>query len=311
MRRLRQPAALGAGLLGLAAPLLAAMLGWLQAPQPWPRATGWSEIPPALRPADDAEGPEAPDLPTIWWLGHSGFLLRWPDLTLAVDANLSANCLVARRVLEPAAPAAELGTVDAALVSHPHFDHLDLPTLAGLQGLRHLVVPAGSQGYVDGARRAAEVVALEPWAETRVGPVRIVALPTRHNGNRHHPFRSERAAVGYLIERGGARVYYAGDTGYGPHLAEIGRRYEPQLAILPIGAYSPSFPMLRYHLSPEQAVLAAADLGVELVVPSHFGTFRLSLDRPDAALPRFAQAAAKAGVRWRMPRLARGDRSPS
>jgi L-ascorbate metabolism protein UlaG (beta-lactamase superfamily) len=109
--------------------------------------------------------------------------------------------------------------------------------------------------------------------------------------------------VGWVVRAGGVALFFAGDSGLGSHFQTIGNRYRPQLAILPIGAYAPAWPLRRYHLSPEDAVEAAARLGVELVIPAHFGTFRLALDRPDDALPRFARAAQERGLRWAMPRF--------
>jgi L-ascorbate metabolism protein UlaG (beta-lactamase superfamily) len=111
-------------------------------------------------------------------------------------------------------------------------------------------------------------------------------------------------AVGYVIRSGGEAIYYAGDTGARNDFDAIRERFRPRAAILPIGAYSPSWPLQRYHLSPEQAVEVGRRLAVETVIPCHFGTYMLSLDRPEAALPRFAAAAAAEDVRWVMPRPA-------
>lgn len=282
---------------------LAAHLGWFAAPRPWPRATGWDRLPAGRRPAPASRVPGIEDL-EIHWLGHSGFLLRWRGVALLLDPNLSPWCTVSRRVLEPAVAAAELGAVDAVLLSHPHYDHLDMPTLEGLGAIGTLVLPSGSEAYLRGPRWAGQPLAvLRPGGSARVGEVEIVAVPAAHNGSRFHPLASRRLAVGYVLRAGDRALYYAGDTGLDNDFAALRAAYRPDVAILPIGAYLPAFPLQRYHLSPEQAVEVGARLGVAAVVPCHFGTFTLSLDRPADALPRFAAAARARGLHWVMPRL--------
>jgi L-ascorbate metabolism protein UlaG (beta-lactamase superfamily) len=290
-------------LLAAAAAALAIHTGWTSSPRPWRQATGWERVPGAPAPAgrltlgDERIG--------LTWLGHSGFLLEWRGSRLLLDPDTRDRCTIARRVLEPGLAAAELGAIDAALISHAHFDHLDLPTLAAVPRLARVVVPAGSESYVEPLEHGrTTVIGLDEGQLLTVGELEVVAVPAVHNGSRWHPLASPRHAAGYVVRAGGESLYFAGDTGRGPHFAAIRRAYRPRLAILPIGAYSPAFPMLRYHLSPEDAVAAARELGVERVMPCHFGTFALALDRPAAALPRFARAALEAGMAWSMPSLA-------
>ncbi len=328
--------------LGLAAPAaaLAGHLGWLGGwlgepiPRPWQRATGWDRIDPALRPGAPGArftlgSPAHPEPIELHWLGHSGFLLSWRGTRLLIDPNTRDRCTVSPRLLEPAADPPTLGPIDAVLISHGHYDHLDLPTLAAVPEPGEIVVPAGSEEYV--APRAGAhgptvaggvpVVGLtpdlpdRPHQPHRIGALDVFAVPARHNGNRFHPLASRRLAVGYVVRAGETALYFAGDTGAGPHFATIGARFRPQLAVLPIGAFSPPVPIGRLHLSPERAVTAARELGGDagapLVVPCHFGTFVLALDRTTTALPRFARAARRAGVDWAMPRLLTpSDRAP-
>jgi L-ascorbate metabolism protein UlaG (beta-lactamase superfamily) len=277
--------------------------GWLEGERPWEEATGWSTIPLELRPAPGLPWPEgAGEAPSIRWLGHSGFLLEWYGRRILLDPNTSARVTIVRRVLERPVIADALGAVDVALVSHAHPDHLDLPTLHAIPHLGAVVIPRGSETYLSDLA-GVRVVGLGLGERFRLGAIDIVAVPAAHNGNRFHPFPSARSAVGYVIRHGEAAIYFAGDTGAQNDFAAIGATYHPIVAILPIGAYEPAFPIGRYHLRPEQAVAAAERLGARVVVPCHFGTFALALDRPSAALPRFARAARAHGVRWVMPRL--------
>ncbi len=284
---------------------LAGWTGWLAPRDDWQTATGWREIPAARRPPANAlwqaDEDEAP--PSLEWLGHSGFRLRWAATTLLLDPNLSDRCTVSRRVMAPPLAAGALGTVDGVLISHAHFDHLDLPTLTAVPRIGTIVIPRGDEEYLpDDLRRDSRIVDLADGESTVVGSLEVHAVPAAHNGHRLHPLHSSRGALGYVIRHGGRALYFAGDSGRGNDFAAIRQRFHPLAAILPIGAFAPRWPMKYYHLSPEEAVEVAGELGVETVVPCHFGTFTLSLDRPSDALPRFARAADAAGVRWLMPR---------
>lgn len=313
--------ALPAALAGTAA--LAAHLGWCRGPagrlRPWAEATGWSRVPGAPTPSASLRVGNDPRPLRLTWLGHSGFVVEWHETRLLLDPNLSARCTVAPRRLERPAGPDDLPPVDAALVSHAHRDHLDLPTLDALArrgALPLLVLPAGTEGSAGRLRgRRVRVTGAPPGEPLRIGGLEAIAVPAVHGGARWHPLRTARPAAGWVLRAGGEALYFAGDTGYSADLFRaIGTVHRPALAVLPIGAHSPAFPVGRVHLSPEQAVAAALDLGWRgsaaadppAVVPCHFGTFTLSLDRPDAALPRFARAADRAGLRWYMPAL-RGE----
>jgi L-ascorbate metabolism protein UlaG (beta-lactamase superfamily) len=297
----RSANAIAVAMMAIAA--LGGWVGWWSPARPWSQAIGLDAIPASERPAvvpawSAAEvGVEPPDLR---WLGHSGFVLRWRGTTLLLDPNLDLWCTIARRRLRPAADPRAIGAVDAVLVSHAHYDHLDLPTIASLEGSPRIVVPAGAERWLDGTAAVAPVVAGE---RLRVGALEVVAVPAAHNGNRLHPLASRVRALGYVVRAGGEAIYFAGDTGFANDFEDIGRRFHPRLAILPIGAWSPRVVMRRYHLSPEEAVAVSSKLGASVVVPCHFGTFTLALDRPDRALPRFAAAARARGVRWMLAPL--------
>ncbi len=307
-----QRALLAVSIFGLGLLFSAAWIGWIGRAQPWHRATGWAALPLQDRPPSTAGWPDlGPDF-RLHWLGHAGFRIQWAGKTLLFDPNLSRVCtVVPRRLLLPET-VGDLGSPDAVLISHAHFDHLDLPTLRNLPTLGKLVVPAGAGSYLESL--PVEVVELPVGDRTQVGPLEIFAVEAAHNGHRLHPFGSKKQAVGYVVRRidePERALYVAGDTGFGPPdgrlFAQIRDLYAPELAVLPIGAFSPRWLLHPYHLSPEEAVRAGKILGAEVVLPSHFGTFTLSWDRPSWALPRFAREARRQGLAWRMPVLWQGS----
>ena len=193
-----------------------------------------------------------------------------------------------------------MGPIDAVLISHAHPDHLDRPTLAGLGSVGAVVVPAGSERWLPAGMPA---VVMRAGDVASFGAVEVHAVEAAHNGDRRHPFSSAIRALGFVLIAGGESIYFAGDTGATNDFAALGRRFHPRVAILPIGAWSPRLVLGAYHLSPDDAVEAARELGRPLVVPCHFGTFTLSLDRPDRALPRFAAVAHERGISWQLPPL--------
>ena len=203
------------------------------------------------------------------------------------------------RVRAPGQALDALPGVDLLLVSHNHYDHLDLPTLravrrrwdppaaTGLRNARHL-----AKAGIRGARE------LDWWEEARFGPLRVTYVPAQHFSARTPWDRNRSLWGGFVVEAEGACVYFAGDSGWCPHFAEIGARFPRiDLALLPIGAYEPRWFMRTQHMDPEEAVRAHLALGARRSVGMHFGTFAgltdESIGAPEAAL---ATAREKHGV---------------
>lgn len=286
------------------------ILGWLFSDLTWIEATGFHEIPVDQRPPlSDELNPgftrdrelEPEDTPRLHWLGHAGFLLSWKGTSLLVDPNLNNHCTIAKRLFPvPVAPE-NLPPIDAVLLSHAHFDHLDAFSLRGIRKCDQVLIPKGNASHLP--ESAARVHEVELGTVFHLGELSIIPVPAKHNGGRFHPLKAATQAVGYVITDGSFSIYFAGDTGFGPHFEMIGRFYQPDVSVLPIGAYSPSFPLKFFHLNPEDAISAARILKTKLVIPCHFGTFRLSLDSPREALPWFARLAHEHHISWQIAPL--------
>jgi L-ascorbate metabolism protein UlaG (beta-lactamase superfamily) len=236
---------------------------------------------------------------TAAWLGHATVLLDFLGATVLTDPALEPRVGVGRgriklgprRLIEPALTADELPPTDVLLLSHSHMDHTDLGTLRRLERETPIVVHRGNRDLV---RRFRSVTELQ-WGEAAsVAGVRIEAIPARHWGARVLT-DTHRGYGGYLLQRDGTTVLFAGDTAYTDQLTPLGRRHRIDLAILPIGAYDP---WIANHASPEEAWRMFRALGATWLLPIHHSTFRLSREPADEPLARLLAAAGSEA--WRV-----------
>jgi N-acyl-phosphatidylethanolamine-hydrolysing phospholipase D len=240
-------------------------------------------------------------VPTVTWVGHSTLLVQMGHVTFLTDPTWSATAspiaVGPRRFVEPGLAFEALPVVDFVVVSHNHYDHMDLTTLRWLadRGTR-IFVPLANAATLRGA--GIDTVEELDWWETRaVGQVEIHCVPAQH-WSRRGLFDEDRALwSGWVVKAADRRFYFAGDTGKFPGFGEIGARLGPfDLAALPIGAYEPREMMAPAHLSPEEAVEAAIALQATRSIAIHFGTFDLS-DEPIDEPPRRFRAASAAADR--------------
>ena len=261
------------------------------------RGPRW-EVPapgPAYPPPPDTV---APGHAALSFVGHATFLLRFAGVVVLTDPVFSERCSPVswagpRRARPPGLALDALPSVDAVLLSHNHYDHMDLASLRALaaRGTRRAITTLGNAA----ALRACgfeRVDALDWWQETCVGDVRVTATPARHFSRRGFGDANRSLWAGFMLEAGpgsgGGRVLFAGDSGAGPQWGEIRARLgAPDLALLPIGAYEPRWFMAPVHMDPAEAVDAHRALGTRRSVGMHFGTFQLTdeaIDAPERAL---------------------------
>jgi len=233
------------------------------------------------------------------WVGHSTVLLRYAATRLLTDPVLGRSVAGIRRVQEAAT--VDVTRVDLCLISHAHHDHLHLPSLRRLPRVTTVVVPPRCADLVGdlGFGRVVELAAGETLAHRGV---EVTAVPARHGGVRSVLDWRRRGCCGYVVRGDGPTVYFAGDTGYFSGFVDIGRRFAPELAILPVGAYRP-LAFRVFHMSPLDAVYAFEDLGARALLPVHHATFSLSyepLDEPAAWLRDLQQSRSLGEKLWLM-----------
>lgn len=270
---------------------LSAVLKWAVVDRLLGRRRKGSTAAPAPRVRPDLEllrRPPGPGEPArLTWIGHASWLIQLDGVSLLIDPIFSDTIGPGiRRFVPPALTAAELPPIDAQLVSHNHRDHLDLPSLRAVGS--PIVAGVGLGAFF--ARSALSCRELEWWSDTRVGDVTIRFVPAQHWSQRGISDQNATLWGGFVIEGSRARLYHSGDTAYFEGFREIGRRSGPiDAALLPIGAYDPSWFMSKQHMNPEEAARAFTDLGAARFVAMHWGTFQLTdepLDEPPARLER-------------------------
>ena len=239
---------------------------------------------------------------SVTWLGHASFLIRVGGRTILTDPFLSRRAspfasVGPLRYAPAGLPPESLPRIDLLLLSHNHYDHLDLATLARLADLRHttLTVPLRASRYVDAGRFAA-VVELDWLQSATLAGIEVTALPAIHFSKRGLFDRNETLWCGYHLAASGRRIAFSGDTAYGPVFREIAPRVPaPDLLLVPIGAYAPRRLMRSVHCTPEEAVAIGRDLGARHLCAMHWGTIRMTEEPPFEPPERFRAAAAAAG----------------
>jgi L-ascorbate metabolism protein UlaG (beta-lactamase superfamily) len=218
--------------------------------------------------------------PWLTWLGHASFLGSLGGHRFLIDPLFSTHAgWLYRRYLPPPTTIDQLPTVEAVMVTHNHYDHLDAGVYRSLGSRITVVAPLGMSRWMR-QRGCTRVIELDWWQRTEIGGLAITLVPACH-WSRRGIFDTNRVLWGgYVIEGGGRSVYHSGDTAWFRGFDEIGRRF-PGLdaAMLPIGGYQPAWFMEHYHLNPEQAGRAFIELGARQLVPMHWGTLQLT-DEP-------------------------------
>ncbi|HVY61749.1 MAG TPA: MBL fold metallo-hydrolase, partial [Planctomycetota bacterium] len=261
---------------------------------PWPE---WTDAAPGAPPPARVDGGRL----RVTFVNHATALVQMDGVNILTDPVWSDGVgplpfgQVPRR-RPPGIRFEDLPPIDAVVVSHDHYDHLDLPTLERLAAVHHprIFVGLGNRALLE-RNGVAGGVDLDWWERSDLTErVRITAVPARHASMRALGDRDETLWCGWVISGPSGSVYFAGDTGFGPHFEEIRARCgAPRLALLPIGAYKPRWFMEPMHMSPDDAVRAHVALGAATSLGVHFGTFALGDESELDPVADLARALAR------------------
>lgn len=247
------------------------------------------------------------DRPAVTWLGHSSAIIYIGGRCLLTDPVLepkpSTISPLPQRLVDMPIRVDDLPEIDAVVLSHGDYDHLHLPTMTALARRfpkLEVLVPPGVAGFV---QQAGSVRIIRPrlGAPMQFQGLTITAERAHHETRRNLTALKSGDAFSWVITDGRKKILFIGDTGYGPAFRQIGRSHGPvDLVLVPIGAYEPRELVADMHVNPEEAVRIAREVGARLAIGIHWGTFKLSPERPSDTVHRFRHAGREMGVKARV-----------
>ncbi|MGB3777543.1 MAG: MBL fold metallo-hydrolase [Tunicatimonas sp.] len=272
---------------------------------------GVPSVPPPVVLVDSATIVRAPDtLTRVTWFGHSAVLLEIDGQRLLLDPMLgevpAPHPWLGQSRFSEGLPITidQLPAIDAVLISHDHYDHLDYGSIRLLKvKVNDFYVPLGVGAHLRrwGVAESA-IHELNWWDETTRGDLNLVLTPARHFSGRGLTDRDATLWGSWVIRGQQNTLYFSGDSGYGPHFAEIGERYGPfDLAMIECGQYDTRWGQI--HMMPEESAQAAVDLRAKRMLPIHWGAFRLALHSWTDPIERVTARAPELNVSLTTPKI--------
>ena len=232
----------------------------------------------------------------ITWIGHSTFLIQIEGINILTDPIFNSKSsplgIGFERRSPPGIPFDRLPPIHAVLISHNHYDHLDLYTVEKLGNTPKYFVPLKlGQWFID--QKITNYEEMDWWDTAMFKGIRIVSVPSQHFSRRTVLDGNKTLWTGWVLETKRGKILFAGDTGYSPHFKEIREKLGPmRLALLPIGSYRPRWFMKAFHMDPPEAVAAHKDLQAKQSIAMHWGTFYIA-DEPLGEPPLYLKKAMK------------------
>lgn len=223
----------------------------------------------------------------IIWLGHASFFIRINGINIITDPVFNSPNIFLRRKVKMPFEISNLPKIDYILISHDHRDHLDKKTIKQIihkgENIKVLVGLRMGQWFMNNVKGSKYKLEEAGWYQqytTDINEVKIYFLPARHWSKRGLFDTNQRLWGSFIISTPKKTIYFGGDSGFGNHFKEIGSLFNQiDIAILGIGAYLPEWFMSPNHMSPNDALRAAKEMGAKAILPMHYGTFDLS-DEP-------------------------------
>jgi L-ascorbate metabolism protein UlaG (beta-lactamase superfamily) len=266
----------------------------------WPERapSGFSDIPPIQVSSDKIR---------FSFVGHASWLIQTAGLNILIDPVWSERCSPVsfagpKRVNDPGIAFDALPPIDVVLVSHGHYDHLDIRTLSKLAAKfsPRVITPLGNDVTMASGDAAIRAEPYDWYQCIEIGNgVAVTLVPTRHWSARSLFDRNKVLWASFVIETPAGKIYAVGDSGYGDgkHFRRVREMYgAPRVALLPIGAYEPRWFMQDMHMNPDDAVKAMADCGAGQALAHHYGTFQLTDEAIDAPVNALAAALDTAKI---------------
>lgn len=254
----------------------------------------------------------------ITYIGHATTLIESDGMAVLTDPNFSNRVLFVRRSKPLNYDPVNLPELSAVVISHAHMDHLNIESFKYIKSSVPIFVPVGLGKFISKFVRN-PVIELEHWASHKLpNGLEVTATEAKHRGFRWFGFRYSKCN-GYVIsfpnvqdlKLNAERVFFAGDSGYGPHFKEIGNLYNGipiSAALLPIGAYAPSWFMKSRHLNPPEALEAFLDVGAKHFIPIHHGVFKISSESSNEPAEWLTRVAGERNLSDRVHILNPGEK---
>jgi N-acyl-phosphatidylethanolamine-hydrolysing phospholipase D len=281
--------------------------------QGWP-ARGTPPVPVAN---DGAQLRANGQTPTVTWIGHATVLVQMHGVNILTDPIWSERASPVsfagpRRLVKPGLRFEDLPRIHAVVISHDHYDHLDIATVQRLAREHNptFFVPLGLKSWL-AHHGVTNVVEMDWWDAKEFKGLTFVCTPSQHSSGRTFSDQHLRLWSSWVVTSSDRRFFFAGDTGYAASMKEIGRRYGPfDLAALPIGGYSAYEGHHPNHVNPEEALQLFEDLQGRVMVPVHWGTFDMNREPFREPPDRLLKEALRRGIEERIALLTQGQSIP-
>lgn len=246
----------------------------------------------------------------ITWLGHSSFLIEIDGKTILIDPVFS-DFAAPHKVLgrkrynaEMSFNITDLDTIDAVIISHDHYDHLDYPTIKKIKDkMKHVIVPLGvGNHFKKWGVNESIIQELDWWNETQLGDLKIVFTPSRHSSGRGFSDQSATLWGSWCFIGSKQKIFFSGDGGYGNHFKQIGKKYGPfDFGMIECGQYDKHWAGM--HMVPEESVQAGIDAQAKTIMPIHWGCFTLANHAWIDPVERFTKKAKELNITTATPQI--------